>query len=87
MSARSCPDWPTLTEVAPNLHFKHYTVAEAKLPGEAVVQLEGVSMQSVAICADLDHHVFNAEHTDPRVADALRETHWFDLREWSARGV
>ena len=87
MSARSCPDWPTLTEVAPNLHFKHYTVAEAKLPGEAVVQLEGVSMQSVAICADLDHHVFNPEHTDPRVADALRETHWFDLREWSARGV
>jgi hypothetical protein len=76
-----------LTEVAPNLHFKHYTVAEAKLPGEALVQLEDVPMQTVAICADLDHHVFNAEHTDPKVAEALRETHWFDLREWSARGV
>jgi hypothetical protein len=36
----------------------------------------------VAICADLDHNVFNHQHTDPQVAEALRETHWFDLREW-----
>ena len=86
MSARSCPDWPTLLEVSPDLHFKHYTVAEAKLPAEALVSIGDVPMQAVALCADLDHHVFNAEHTDPKVADALRETHWFDLREWSARG-
>jgi hypothetical protein len=32
MSSRSCPDWPTLLELAPELHFKHYTVAEARLP-------------------------------------------------------
>jgi hypothetical protein len=86
MSARSCPDWPTLLDLAPDLHFKHYTVAEAKLPAEALVNLPEVPLQAVAICADLEHHVFNAEHTDPRVADALRETHWFDLREWTARG-
>jgi hypothetical protein len=85
MSARSCPDWPTLLDVAPDLHFKHYTVAEAKLPADALVDLPDVPMQAVAICADLDHHVFNAEHTDPRVAEALRNTHWFDLREWTAR--
>jgi hypothetical protein len=86
MSARSCPDWPTLLDLAPDLHFKHYTVAEAKLPADALVDLRDVPMQAVAICADLDHHVFNPDHTDVRVAEALRKTHWFDLREWSARG-
>jgi hypothetical protein len=86
MSARSCPDWPTLLDLAPDLHFKHYTVAEARLPADALVDLRDVPMQAVAICADLDHHVFNHEHTDVRVAEALRNTHWFDLREWSARG-
>ena len=86
MSARSCPDWPALLDVAPDLHFKHYTVAEARLPSEALVSLHDLPLQAVAICADLDHHVFNPEHTDPRVAEALRETHWFDLREWTQGG-
>ncbi len=27
MSSRSCPDWPRLMEIAPELQFKHYTVA------------------------------------------------------------
>jgi len=40
----------------------------------------------VAICADLDHNVFNAAHTDPKVADALRNSHWYELREWSTSG-
>jgi len=86
VSARSCPDWPEFLETAPDLHFKHYTVAEAKLPAEALVNLRGIPLQTVAICADLAHHVFNPEHTDPSVAAALRDTHWFDLREWIARG-
>ena len=33
VSSRTCPDWPKLMEYAPDLQFKHYTVAEAKLPG------------------------------------------------------
>jgi hypothetical protein len=87
VSARSCPDWPTLLDVAPDLHFKHYTVAEARLPSEALVSLRGeLPLEAVAICADLDHHVFNPEHTDPKVAEALRQTHWFDLREWVTHG-
>ena len=32
MSSRSCPDWPNLMELAPDLQFMHYTVAEAQLP-------------------------------------------------------
>jgi hypothetical protein len=86
MSSRTCPDWPRLMEVAPKLQFKHYTVAEAKLPTDALVNIPDVSLDDVAICCDLEHHVFNPEHTDPKVAEALRETHWFELSEWSSAG-
>ncbi|MCC6224123.1 MAG: hypothetical protein IT201_11620 [Thermoleophilia bacterium] len=74
-----------LLDIAPDLHFKHFTVAEAKLPSEALRALPDVALETVAICADIEHHVFNPEHTDPQVADALRRTHWFDLREWVQR--
>jgi len=86
MSSRTCPDWPMLMEVAPELQFMHYTVAEAKLPHEALGQLVEVSLNAIAICADLDHNVFYAAHTEPKVAEALRGTHWFELHEWSTRG-
>ena len=36
MSSRTCPDWPELMELAPDLQFKHYTVAEVQLPVEAL---------------------------------------------------
>ena len=85
MSSRSCPDWPLLMEVAADLQFKHYTVREAQLPGEALVTLDGIDLDDVAICCDLGCHVFNPEHTEPAVAEARRATHWFDLREWTAR--
>jgi hypothetical protein len=82
MSTRSCPDWPELLELTPELHFKHYTVAEARLPAEALVNLPDVPLEAIAICADLDHNVYNPAHTDPRVAEALRDTHWYDLNVW-----
>jgi hypothetical protein len=85
MSSRTCPDWPTLMELAPNLQFKHYTLREAQLPADALVSLEQVDFDTVAICCDLDNHVLNPEHTDPAVADALRASHWFELREWATR--
>ena len=85
MSSRTCPDWPLLMEVAPDLQFKHYTIREAQLPADALVTLDTADLDEVALCCDLETHVFNAEHTDPAVADALRATHWFDLREWAAR--
>jgi hypothetical protein len=75
-----------LTELAPDLQFKHYTVAEAKLPAEALMTLPDVPLEAVAICADLDKNVFYAKHTDPKVAEALRETHWYELQEWTTSG-
>ncbi len=86
MSSRTCPDWPRLMELAPDLQFKHYTVAEAQLPAEALMRIPTASLNEVAICCDLEHHVFNGQHTEPDVAEALRVTHWFDLAEWAARG-
>ena len=86
MSSRSCPDWPLLMELAPDLQFKHYTLAEARLPAEVLYSLPGVSLDAEMICCDLDHHVFNRTHTDPAVADALATTHWYELREWATSG-
>jgi hypothetical protein len=50
------------------------------------VNLPDVPLEAVAICADLEHNVFNPSHTDPKVAEALRDTHWFDLNEWTTTG-
>jgi hypothetical protein len=48
--------------------------------------VKDVSLSDVAVCCDLERHVFYAEHTDPGVAEALRQTHWYDLAEWSTSG-
>jgi hypothetical protein len=74
-------------EIAPELQFKHYTLREAQnqLPGDVLVQLDVVNSDDDAICCDLENHVFNADHTEPHVGEALRASHWFDLREWPTR--
>jgi hypothetical protein len=86
VTTRSCPDWPDLMEIAPDLHFRHFTVAEAQLPAEALMKIPEVLLGTVEICADLEHHVFLARHTDPQVAEALRDTHWYELAEWATSG-
>jgi len=86
VSSRTCPDWPELMEIAPELQFKHYTVAEAKLPADALMHIPEIALSEVAICCDLERHVFWAEHTEPKVADALRSSHWFEVRDWVAAG-
>jgi hypothetical protein len=86
MSYKTCPDWPKLMELAPELQFKHLTVAEAQLPVDALTAISHVSLGDVEICCDHDHHVFNAEHTDPEVVAALRGTHWFEVHEWVTSG-
>jgi hypothetical protein len=72
-------------EIAPELQFRHHSLAEAHLPVDAFVQLEGVPPHELVLCCDLNAHVFNPEHTDPRVVDALRGTHWIDVRELRGR--
>lgn len=86
MTARTCPDWPELMELDPDLQFKHYTVAAAQLPAETLARIQHGSLDEVEICCDLEHHVFNPGHTDPDVCEALRGTHWFDVHEWATSG-
>ena len=86
MTARTCPDWPQLMELDPDLQFKHYTVAAAQLPAEALARIPHVSLTEVEICCDLEHHVVNPGHTPSEVVEALRGTHWFDLDEWATSG-
>jgi hypothetical protein len=86
VSTRACPDWPALMELAPDLTFRHYTLREAHLPTDAFVLLEGVDLDAITICCDIDAHVYNVEHTDPAVASALHGTYWTDLREGAHHG-
>ena len=86
MSSRACPDWPDLMELAPDLQFRHYTLREVQLPTDAFVRLEGVDLDTINLCADLDAHVYNPQHTDPAVVAALRGTYWTDVREGAHRG-
>ena len=86
MTSRSCPDWPALMELAPDLQFKHYNVAEVHLPADALMHLPELSLDRLEICCDLEHNVFHAAHTEPRVVEGLRSTYWFELAEWSTQG-
>lgn len=86
MTVRTCDDWPQLMEIAPELQFKHYTVTEAKLPADVLSALPGLTLDALEICCDLEHNVFNPEHTDPRLGEALLKSHWYDLREWVTTG-
>ena len=81
MTVRSCPDWPNLMEVAPDLQFKHYTASEAKLPAEAQMQLTGLNFDEAEVFADLDKYVYNGAHTHPQISAALTGTHWVELRD------
>ena len=86
MSSRTCPDWPDLMEIAPELQFKHYTLDEVQLPADALMKISQVALSDVAICCDLDKNVFYEPHTDPTVAEALRQSHWYEVREWISAG-
>ena len=45
-------------EIAPDLQFKHYTVSEAQLPGDALVNLDPATLEEIDICCDLERHVY-----------------------------
>ena len=84
MSFRTCPDWPALMEIAPDLQFRHHTLGEMQLPHDVFMRIEGIALDEVAVCCDVNAHVYNPEHTDPRIVEALRGTFWIDVRELGA---
>ena len=76
MSYKTCPEWPELMELAPDLQFKHMSVADAQLPFDVLSKVSHVSLGEVEICCDLDHHVFNA---DPHRSADRRRPHGHPL--------
>ena len=86
MSYKSCPDWPELMELAPDLQFKHMSVADAQLPFDVLSKVSHQSLGEVEICCDLEHHVYNAPHTDSQIAAALIGTPWYEVHEWATTG-
>jgi hypothetical protein len=87
VASRACPDWPELLDRAPDLMFKHYTADELQLAHDVVVALGQVRLSDIEVCADTTRNVFYAEHTDPRLADALRASYWTDLDHWSGEST
>jgi hypothetical protein len=57
-----------------------------QLPADALMKISQVALSDVAICCDLDKNVFYEAHTDPTVAEALRQSHWYEVREWISAG-
>ncbi len=55
------------------LHTRRGAAAAGRLRAD-----HGISLDSVAVCCDLDSHIFNPAHTDPQIVEALRGTHWID---------
>ena len=73
MSSRTCPDWPRPDgdRAGAAVQALHGRRGEAARPRRSCTSRTS-SLDDVAICCDLERHVFYAEHTDPGVAEALR---------------
>ena len=77
MSYKTCPDWPSLMEQAPDLQFKHMTVHDAQLPFEVVAKIPStLALDDIEICCDVEHDV----------VVALEGTHGFEVNEWATTG-
>ena len=80
MSSRTCPDWPDLMELAPELQFKHYTVAEAQLPADAlmdlpqVVAILGLPAPDDQLHAEMAPRGYRLLHRLPQLSAALVES-------------
>ena len=86
MSTRTCPDWPDLMEIAPELQFKHYTVAEAQLPADALMKIvAGRALRRRDLLRPREERLLRGAHRRA-VAEALRQSHWYEVREWIAAG-
>ena len=86
MSYKTCPDWPELMEIAPELQFKHYHRCRRAAPvrgaDEGLRRLARRGRDLLRYRA----HVFYAAHTDPQITAALAGTHWYEVREWASTG-
>ena len=87
MSYKTCPDWPALMELAPDLQFKHMTVRDAQLPFDVVARIPDESRSTRSRSAATSSTTSSTPRTPhPDVVSALEGTHWFEVNEWATSG-
>ena len=87
MSYKTCPDWPTLMELAPDLQFKHMTVQDAQLPFEVVAKIPSGSRSTSSRSAATWSTTSSTPRTRiPTSSRRSRDTHWFEVHEWATTG-
>ena len=74
------PRLARLMELAPELQFKHYTLAEAKLPGEGCRRHRTFARTRRDLLRPRAPRLLRRAHR-PGVAAALRATHWYEVHE------
>ena len=85
MSYKTCPDWPELMELAPDLQFKHITVADAQLPFD-VLSRSRTSRSARSRSAATSTITSSTRPTPIRGRGGARGTHWFEVHEWATSG-
>ena len=55
-------------EIAPKLQFKHYTIREAQLPGDALVSIEAVDLDAVSRLTNGIHEELFCDPVDALLA-------------------
>ena len=87
VSSRTCPDWPELMEIAPELQFKHYTVAEAKLPADALMHIQDiVALGRRDLLRPRPARLLRGAHGREAWRRRSSASHWFEVRDWVAAG-
>ena len=71
-------------EIAPELQFKHYTVAEAQLPADALMQIPSLARRRRDLLRPRAH-VFYARTPTRGSPRRSGGTHWFEVREWTTQ--
>ena len=71
MSYKTCPDWPALMEIAPDLQFKHMTVRTRSCRSRRRQRSRTCRSPSVEICCDSSSTSSTPRTRDPEVAAAL----------------
>ena len=83
---RTCPDWPDLMELAPNLQFKHYTATEAHLPAEVLMKMPDVDLETSSSAPTSTTTSTTRRTPIPGSSRRLQDTHFYELQAWADEG-
>ena len=87
MSYKTCPDWPELMELAPDLQFKHISRCGcAAAVRRALEDLARLARRDRDVRRPRAPRLQRRATPIPQVVAALAGTHWFEVHEWATTG-